>query len=271
MGRQLLVLGAVTALVLTGCSQPRESSSVDVTPPPVVEVPTQTIFYEAIQAALGEEAIISTGQPAIEALNSAAAEIAQYAPEPAECAGTIDPEYYTTTEVAMGFHSQSGEDAQHSAQTIVAADLETADDASAYFGARTDPWVECPSVDLTIDDTNVLTLHYEASTFAETTDLSVPEIMTQADQDMVLTSAGELSAAFESSDTTVPNPGGLPDYVISPDEIPEPEPEHISVTNATVVARFDSHVYWVTVEPGERLDEAITMLAEVVEMVQDEL
>lgn len=271
MGRQLLTLGAVTALILTGCSQSRESSSVEVTPPPVVEVPTQTIFHQAIQTVLGNEAIISTGPPAIEALNSAAAEIAQYAPKPAECAGTIDPEFYTTTEVAMGFHSQSDDDAQHSAQTIVAADLETAEDASAYFTARTEPWVECPSVDLTIDDTNVLTLQYEASTFADSSDLSVPELMTQADQDMVLSSAGELSADFESSDTTVPNPGGLPDYVISPDEIPEPEPESIAVTNATVVARFDAHVYWVTVEPGERVDEAMTMLAEVVETVQAEL
>lgn len=271
MRRHLLALTAVTALVATGCSQPRESSSVDVTPPPVVEVPTQTIFYQAIQTAVADEAIISTGQPAIDALTSAAAEIAQYAPEPAACAGTIEPEFYTTTDVAMGFHSQpEDEDTEHSAQTIVAADFGTADDASAYFTARVEPWQDCSSVDLTIDDTNVLTLHYSASTFADTADLTVPDVMREADQDMVLSSVGELSAAFESADTSIPNPGGLPDYVISPDEVPEPEAENISVTNATVVARFDTHVYWATVEPGDRVDHAMQMLAEVVEAVHQE-
>lgn len=271
MRRHLLVLTAVTALVMTGCSQPRESSSVEVTPPPVVEVPTQTVFYQAIQTVFDDDAIISTGQPALEALTSAAAEIAQYAPEPAACAGTIEPEFYTTTDVAMGFHSQPGdEDTDHSAQTAVAADFGTADDASEYFAARVQPWLDCSSVDLTIDDNNVLTLHYAASTFADTADLTVPEVMSEADQDMVLTSAGELSAAFESAETSMPNPGGLPDYVISPDEVPEPEPENISVTNATVVARFDTHVYWVTVEPGDRVDHAMQLLAELVEAVQEE-
>ena len=125
-------------------------------------------------------------------------------------------------------------------------------------------------MDLTIDDTNVLTLHYGASTFAETEDLQVPEVFDESDQDMVLTSSGELSGAFETSDIPVPNPGSLPDYVISPDDVPEPEAENINVTNATVVARFDTHVFWSTVEPGGQVDEAIQTLAAVVEAVQAE-
>ena len=269
--RRFLTLAALTAVILTGCSQPRESSSVDVTPPPVVEIPLQTVFHQAIQAVLDEEAIISTGQSAIEALNTATAEIAQYAPEPAECAGTIDPEFYTTNDVVMGFQSQSADDdVDHAAQTVVAAGFDTAEEASAYFAARTDPWVDCAAVDLTIDETNVLTLHYDAATMADAADVEVPEILTQAEQDMVLTSAGELSASFESSDTAAPNPGSLPDYVISPDEVPEPDPETISVTNATVVARFDTQVYWSTVEPGDRVNDAMDSLAAVVEAVQEQ-
>lgn len=270
--RKRLALVAVTALIITGCSDPREQSSVDVTPPPVVEVPTQTVFHQAITSVMHDDAIISTGVPAIESLNSATAELAQYAPEPAECAGTINPELYTTNDVAMGFYTQPvDKDEEHLAQTVVAAGFETADDASAYFTARTQPWIDCPSVDLTIDDTNVLTLHYDASTFGETDDLDVPEVFAEADQDMVLKSSGELSGAFETNDAPVPNPGALPDYVLPPDEVPEPEEaENISVTNATVVARFDTHVFWSTVEPGGQVNTAIQTLADVVEAVQAE-
>src|SRR5699024_12016792 len=89
---------------------------------------------------------------------------------------------------------------EHAAQTVVAAGFETADEASAYFAARTVPWLDCAAVDLTIDETNVLTLHYDAATMADAADVEVPEILTQAEQDMVLTSAGELSASFESSE-----------------------------------------------------------------------
>lgn len=269
--RRSLVLMALAAMLLAGCSQPRESSSVEVTPPPAVEIPQQTVFHQALQTVLDEDALISTGQPAIEALNNATAEIARYAPEPASCAGTIDPEFYsTTTDVVMGFSSQSADDAEHAAQTIVATGFETAAEASAYFAARTEPWVECPSVDLTIDETNVLTLHYEATPLSETAEIDVAEILTQADQDMVLTSAGELSADFASAGSAAPNPGSLPEYVISPDEIPEPDPETIAVTNATVVAQFDNQVFWSTVEPGERVNDAVTDLAAVVEAVQEQ-
>jgi hypothetical protein len=270
--RKHLTLVAVIGLLATGCAEPRESSSVEVTPPAVVEVPIQTVFYDALQTVLPDEAILATGQPAIESLNTAAAEIAQYSPEPAECAGTIDSKYYTTTDVAMGFHSETSKD-EHAAQTIVAASFETADDASAYFGARTQPWEECSSVDLTIADDNVLTLHYASSTFADEPDLEVPKLLGEADQDMVLTSSGELSgnvASSDGADTPLPNPGALPDYVISPDEIPEPEAENIAVTNATVVVRFDTQVFWSTVEPGGRVDHALETLAAVVEAVQED-
>lgn len=269
--RKYLTLAAATAVVVTGCSQPREYSSVDVTPPPTVEVPTQTVFYQAVTSVMHEDALVSTGQPAIDSLNNATAELAQYSPEPAECAGIIAPELYTTDDVVMGFHSQS-EDEEHIAQTVVAAGFETAEEASAYFTARTEPWIECPSVDLTIDDTNVLTLHYEASAFAETPELEVPAVFDEADEDMVLSSSGELSGAFENpnTDAAAPNPGSLPDYVIPPEEVPEPEPENISVTNATVVARFDTQVFWTTIEPGAEVDQAIETLGAVVEAVQAE-
>lgn len=267
--RNSLALVAVGALVLTSCSQPREQSAVDVTPPPIVEVPTQTVFHQAIKAAMSDEAIISTGLPAIDSLNSASAEIDQYAPEPAACAGTIDPEMYTTNDVAMGFYSDAEADT-HFAQTVVAAEFETAEDATAYFTARTEPWTECAAVDLTIDETNVLTLHYAATGLSDTAEVDVPDILTESDQDMVLTSTGELSGAFETSDTPVPDAGSLPDYVISPDEVPEPDAENIPVTNATVVVRFDNHVFWSTVEPGSDVDQAAQTLADVAEAVRAE-
>lgn len=264
--RKRLALVAVGALIVTGCSQPREETSVDVTPPPVVEVPTQTVFHQAIKSVMDDEAIISVGVPALESLNNATAEIEQYAPEPAACAGTVDPDFYTTNDVAIGFHSRTGENT-HTAQTVVAVGFENADDASAYFTARTEPWTDCSTVDLTINETNVLTLHYDATGLADAQDLSVPDLLAEADQDMVLTSRGELSGAFETSDAPVPDAGALPDYVISPDEVPEPEAENISVTNATVVARFDTQVFWTTIEPGQDVQEAVQTLAEVVEAV----
>jgi len=267
--RNSLALAAVGALVLTGCSEPREQSAVEVTPPAVVEVPIQTIFHQAITAAMSDEAIISTGLPAIDSLNGASAELDQYAPEPAACAGTIDPDLYTTNEVAIGFYSDSEEDV-HTAQTVVAAGFDTAEDATAYFAARTDPWNDCATVDLTIDETNVLTLHYAAASLSDTPELDVPEVLTESDQDMVLTSTGELSGAFETSDTPVPDAGALPDYVISPDEVPEPDAENISISNATVVVRFDTQVFWSTVEPGSDVDAAVETLAEVAEAVRAE-
>lgn len=269
--RKRLALIAAGALIITGCSQPREVTSVEVTPPPVVEVPTQTIFHQAIKSVMSDEAIISVGVPALESLNNVTAEISQYAPEPAECAGTIDPEFYTTNDVAVGFQSRTGENT-HTAETIVAVAFENADDASDYFTARTKPWSECDSVDLTIDETNVLTLHYDANGLTNAEDLSVPGVLAEADQDMLLTSQGQLSGAFETSDVPIPDAGALPDYVISPDEVPEPEAEdqNISVTNATVVVRFDNQVFWMTVEPGQNADEAVEILAEVVEAVHDQ-
>src|SRR5690625_5381612 len=79
--RNSLALAAVGALVLTGCSEPREQSAVEVTPPAVVEVPIQTIFRQAITAAMSDEAIISTGLPAIDSLNGASAELDQRSEE----------------------------------------------------------------------------------------------------------------------------------------------------------------------------------------------
>src|SRR5699024_3048092 len=108
--RNSLALAAVGALGLAGCSEPREQSAVEVTPPAGVEVPSETIFHQASTAAMSDEAIISTGLPAIDSLNGASAELDQYAPEPAACAGTIDPDLYTTNEVAIGFYSDSEED-----------------------------------------------------------------------------------------------------------------------------------------------------------------
>lgn len=266
--RRHLALIAVGALVLAGCSQPRENSAVEVTPPAEVEIPAQTIYHQAISAVMDDEAILSTGVPAIETLNTADAELNQFSPEPAECAGTVDPDFYTTNDVAVGFHSRSGENT-HTAQTVVAAGFETAEDATAYFNARTQAWTECPSVDLAIDDTNVLTLHYNSAAFADAEELEFPESLLEADQDLVLTSTGELSGAFEAADTQLPDPGALPDYVISPDEVPEPETEDIAVTSATVIARFDTEVFWILVEPGSNADEAVQTLAEMTETVRD--
>ena len=216
------------------------------------------------------EALVSAGVPAIEALNTATAQIAQYAPAPAECAGTVDPDLYTTNDVVMGFSSAGADAEEHSAQTIVAADFETADDAAAYFEARTHAWVHCSSVDLTIDATNVLTLRYDAMPFSEADLAEIPELFQNADQDLVLASAGELSGEIESPDVALPNPGTLPDYVISPDDVPEPEAENIRVTSSTVIARYDTQVFWMTVEPATEIQSAVDTLAQVVEAVQDQ-
>lgn len=266
--REHLALMAVGALVLTGCAEPREQTSVDVTPPPTVEVPPQTLYHQAITSVMDDEAIISTGVPAVEALQSADAALAQYTPDPEECAGTVDPEYYTTNDVAVGFSSQTGE-TSHTAQTVVAAEFETSEDATEYFKARTSPWTDCDGVDLTIDDTNVLTLDYTASNLDDAQDLPVPDYLNNADQDAVLTSAGELSGELEGDNVALPDPGALPDYVISPDDIPEPEAENIEVTSATLVVRFGTEVFWVLVEPDSDLEKAAETLAEITETAHE--
>ncbi|MDN5705162.1 MAG: hypothetical protein L0G71_07450 [Yaniella sp.] len=107
--RNHLALIVAGVLVFTGCAEPREQSSVDVTPPPEVEVPAQTLYHQAISVAMDDDAIISTGVPAVNTLQSADDSLAQYDPEPAECAGTVDPQYYTTNDLVVGFSSQSGE------------------------------------------------------------------------------------------------------------------------------------------------------------------
>lgn len=268
--RKHWALMAAGTLMLTGCAEPREQSSVDVTPPPEADVPAQTIYHHAISAVMDDEAIVSTGVPAVETLESADAALAQYSPEPAECAGIVDSQYYTTNDVAVGFSSQTG-DSTHAAQTVVAASFETAEEATNYFNARTKAWTDCDSVDLTIDDTNVLTLHYTATAFADADDVSVPEyLVSNADQDLVLTSSGELSGELEGTDTALPDPGALPDYVISPDDIQEPEAENITVTSATVVARIDTEVFWILVEPGSDVETAAQTLSEITEMVHDQ-
>lgn len=267
--RNHLALIAIGALVLSGCAQPRDQSSVDVTPPPEVEVPAQTIYHQAISSVMDEDAMISTGVPAVEALQSADATLAQFSPEPEECAGIVDPQYYTTNDLAVGFSSQTG-DNTHAAQTIVAAAFETAQDATKYFNARTSSWRDCDSVDLTIDDTNVLTLNYTATAMAEAEDITLPDALEAADQDLVLTSAGELSGELEGTDAGVSDPGVLPDYVISPDDIPEPEAENIAVTSSTIIVRFDTQVFWVLVEPGSDVESAVETLAEIAEAVQEE-
>lgn len=267
--RNHLALIAIGALVLTGCADPREQSSVDVTPPPEVEVPAQTIYHQAISSVMADDAIISTGVPAVEALQSADATLAQFAPEPEECAGIVDQQYYTTDDLAVGFSSQTGENT-HAAQTVVAAAFETAEDATNYFNARTSSWSDCDSVDLTIDDTNILTLNYTATAMADAEELTLPEALEAADQDLILTSAGELSGELEGTDAAVPDPGALPDYVIAPDDIPEPEAENISVTSSTIIVRFDTQVFWILVEPGSDVESAGQTLAEVTEAVQEE-
>lgn len=267
--RNQLALLAAGALVLSGCAEPREHSSVDVTPPPEVEVPAQTLYHEAITTAMNDDAIISTGVPAVETLQSADASLAQYAPDPEECAGTVDQQYYTTNDVVVGFSSQTGENT-HAAQTVVAAAFETAEDAKNYFNARTKAWTDCDSVDLTIDETNVLTLEYTATGLSESEQLTVPESLAAADQDFVLRSSGELSGNLEGSDAAVPDPGALPDYVISPEDVPEPEAENIAVTSSTVIVRFDSQVFWILVEPGSDVERAAQTLAEITQVVQEE-
>lgn len=267
--RNHLALVAAGALVLTGCAEPREHSSVDVTPPPEVEVPAQTLFHEAMSAAMSDDAIISTGIPAVETLQSADANLAQYAPEPEECAGIVDQQYYTTNDVVVGFSSQTGENT-HAAQTVLAAAFETAEEATNYFNARTAAWSDCDSVDLTIDDTNVLTLDYTATTLSEAEEMTVPDSLAASDQDLVLNSSGELSGDLEGADTAIPDPGALPDYVISPDDVPEPEVENISVTSSTVIVRFDTQVFWILVEPSSDVERAAETLAEITQAVQEE-
>lgn len=268
--RKHLALIAVGMLVVTGCAAPREHSSVEVTPPPEVEVPAQTIYHQAIGAVMDDDTIISTGVPAVETLQSADGALAEYTPEPAECAGTVDAQYYTTNDVAVGFSSQTSDDT-HAAQTVVAASFETAEEATSYFNARTSAWTDCDSVDLTIDDTNVLTLHYTATAFADADELEVPEhLVSTADQDLVLTSSGELSGELEGNEAELPDPGALPDYVISPEDIPEPEAENIAVTSATVIVRIDTEVFWVLVEPGSDAENAAQTLSEIIEMVHDQ-
>lgn len=264
-----LALIAVSVLVFTGCAEPREQSSVDVTPPPEVEVPAQTIYHQAINSVMDDDAIISTGVPAVETLQSADAALAQYAPDPEECAGTVDQQYYTTNDVAVGYSSKTGENT-HTAQTIVAAAFETAEDATNYFNARTAAWSNCESVDLTIDETNVLTLHYTATAMTDADELTLPESLTAADQDLVLTSTGELSGELEGADAAIPDSGSLPEYVISPDEIPEPEAENIAITSSTIIVRFDTEVFWILIEPGSDAESAATTLAEITETVHED-
>lgn len=267
--RKHLALIAAGVLALTSCAQPRDQSSVDVTPPPEVEVPAQTIYHQAISSVMDDDAIISTGVPAVETLQSADAALEQYTPEPQSCAGTVDQEYYTTDEMAVGFSSQS-DDETHEAQTVVAAAFETADEATSYFNARTAAWRDCPSVDLTIDDTNVLTLHYTATALSDADELTVSDTLETADQDLVLTSTGELSGELEGADASIPNAGALPEYVISPDEIPEPEAENIAVTSATVIVRFDTEVFWIVVEPGSDVEPVAQTLTEFIGLVQEQ-
>ncbi|MDN6458098.1 MAG: hypothetical protein L0K38_13840, partial [Yaniella sp.] len=69
--RNHLALIVAGVLVFTGCAEPREQSSVDVTPPPEVEVPAQTLYHQAISVAMDDDAIISTGVPAVNTLQSA--------------------------------------------------------------------------------------------------------------------------------------------------------------------------------------------------------
>lgn len=266
--RNHLALIAAGVLVFTGCAEPREQSSVDVTPPPEVEVPAQTLYHQAISAAMDDDAIISTGVPAVNTLQSADDSLAQYDPEPAECAGTVDPQYYTTNDLVVGFSSQSGENT-HAAQTVVAAAFDTSEDAKNYLNARTAAWRDCDSVDLTIDDTNVLTLAYTATSMSEAEGINVPESLEAADQDLVLSSSGELSGELEGADMAISDPGALPDYVISPDDIPEPESENIAVTSSTIIVRFDTQVFWILVEPGSDVESAADTLAEITQAVQE--
>lgn len=268
--RRYLALIGTGALVLSGCSEPREQTTVDVTPPPEAAIPAQTLYHQAIKAIMDDEAIITTGVPAVETLQSADAALAQYEPDPEECAGTVNSQYYTTNDVAVGYSSQSDDDS-HSAQTVVAAEFQTAEEATQYFNARTSAWRDCDTVDLTIDDTNVLTLHYTATPFSEAADIGVQDqLLESADQDLVLTSTGELSGEFEGDDVALPDAGALPDYVISPEDIPEPEAENIGVTSATVIARIDTEVFWALVEPASEGDAAAQTLAELTEAVHEQ-
>ena len=261
---------AMGALVFTSCTEkPREESSVMVTPPPEVEIPAQTLYHQAIKTVMPEDTIISTGVPAVETLQTADAALSQYSPDPKQCAGSVDAEFYTTNDIAIGYLSETSDDT-HSAQTVVTAGFETAQQATEYFDARSRAWSDCSSVDLTIDDTNVLTLQYTAHKFTDSDDITPSESLLNADQDLVLTSAGELSGAFKTDDTPVPDPGALPDYVISPNDVPEPEAENIAVTSATVIARFDTEVYWIQVEPDDGLEAAAQTLTEIREAVQEQ-
>ena len=149
-----------------------------------------------------EDTIISTGVPAVETLQTADAALSQYSPDPKQCAGSVDAEFYTTNDIAIGYLSETSDDT-HSAQTVVTAGFETAQQATEYFDARSRAWSDCSSVDLTIDDTNALTLQYTAHTFTDSDDVTASESLLNADQDLVLTSAGELSGEFKADDTAV--------------------------------------------------------------------
>src|SRR5699024_6304984 len=194
--RKYLVLITAGVFMISGCAQPREHSSVEVTPPPILEIPKQTIYHQAMTSIMHEDAIIATGLPAVEALEMAAEELQRYEPTPAECSGIVDSQLYDTADIALGFHSQT-EDDEHLAQTVVALGFDSSEAASQYFTARTADWVDCQTVDLTIDETNILTLQHEATGFSDLEEIDIPEILLDSDQDMVLTSRGELSGAFE--------------------------------------------------------------------------
>src|SRR5699024_10274817 len=111
----------------------------------------------------------------------------------------------------------------HESLTIGAIEFDSAELATEYFNARTYAWQNCATVDLTIDETNVLTLVYSSQSLAEAAAIENAETLLEADQDMLLSSSGELSADLQRDDVEIPDPGTLPDYVISPDDIPEPE------------------------------------------------
>ncbi|MDN5705163.1 MAG: hypothetical protein L0G71_07455 [Yaniella sp.] len=104
---------------------------------------------------------------------------------------------------------------------------------------------------------------------SEAEGINVPESLEAADQDLVLSSSGELSGELEGADMAISDPGALPDYVISPDDIPEPESENIAVTSSTIIVRFDTQVFWILVEPGSDVESAADTLAEITQAVQE--
>lgn len=266
--KKYLIVAVVTTVMLTGCAQPREHSSVDVTPPPIVEVPTQTVYHQALRTVMDVDAIISTGSAAHQMLESAGKELEKFSPEPEECSGIVDPELYSTTQMAIGFQSETTEET-HESLTIGAIEFDTAELATEYFNARTDAWQNCATVDLTIDETNVLTLAYSAQPLADTEAITNAEILLEADQDLLLSSNGELSADLQRDDVEIPDPGILPDYVISPDDVPEPETQNIAVTSGTIITRFEHEVLWVQTDPGDNINQAIEDLAQLHTAIQE--